>query len=445
MIEETFRSRALYERACAVTPGGVNSPVRAMRSVGREHPLFVTRGAGSQLWDADGNRYTDWVMSWGALPLGHADPDVTAAVEAALRDGASFGAPTPREVELAELVCEAVPSMERVRFVSSGTEATMSALRVARAATGRDGVLMFAGCYHGHSDSFLASAGSGLATLSLPSSPGVPTAVTANTLVAEYNDLESAERLVRESGVEIGAIIVEPVAANMGVVPATERFLQGLRALCDRIGAVLIFDEVITGFRLCWGGAQSLLSVTPDLTCLGKVIGGGFPVGAFGGRAELMELVAPAGGVYQAGTLSGNPLAMASGIATLRALRDRSCYPLLDRRGERLASMLRDVIADAAADSRLAVSRVGSLVTLFHLAEGATRAPRNFTQARACDTDAFAITHGHALDAGHVLPASQFEAWFVSTAHTEADLEGLTECVAQRAAAWNDDRVLAGV
>ena len=321
----TDASRALFDRAQLVTPGGVNSPVRAMRSVGRDHPLFIVRGEGSLVWDADGNEYVDWIQSWGALPLGHVDPRVRAAITEAASLGTSFGAPTPAEVELAELIVDAVPCAEQVRFCSSGTEATMSALRLARAATGRDAFITFSGNYHGHADPFLATGGSGLATLSIPASPGVPAATAELTLLATYGDLASARRLAAASaaaGNPIAAIMLEPVAANMGVVEPPVEFLQGLRALCDEIGALLIFDEVISGFRLGWGGAQARTGVIPDLATYGKIIGGGLPVGAFAGPRAIMELLAPLGQVYQAGTLSGNPLAMAAGLAQLRALRD---------------------------------------------------------------------------------------------------------------------------
>jgi glutamate-1-semialdehyde 2,1-aminomutase len=426
----TSLSGELFERATRVTPGGVNSPVRAMRSVGRAHPLFMRSGAGSMLTDVDGDEYIDWVQSWGALPLGHADADVVRAITAAAADGSSFGAPTRAEIELAELVCDAVPCAEQVRFTSSGTEATMSALRVARAATGREAVICFSGNYHGHADPFLATGGSGLATLSIPASPGVPAATAALTLQATYGDLQSVEDLAAASaadGNEIAAIFVEPVAANMGVVEPPAGFLEGLRAICDRIGALLVFDEVITGFRVAWGGAQERYGVTPDLATFGKIIGGGLPVGAFVGRRDLMELVAPAGDVYQAGTLSGNPLAMAAGLAQLRALRDRNAYDLLDDRGARVQTAL--VNAASSACAPFAVTRVGSLVTLFHLHEPGMP-PSNFADAQArLDTEAFGRTHASCLEAGHYLPASQFEALFVSTTHTDAMIDSLGSAI----------------
>lgn len=426
----TTTSAELFERATRVTPGGVNSPVRAMRSVGRSNPLFMRSGAGSTIVDVDGNEYVDWVQSWGALPLGHADTDIVRAISTAAECGSSFGAPTRAEVELAELIVEAVPCAEQVRFTSSGTEATMSALRVARAATGREAIICFSGNYHGHADPFLATGGSGLATLSIPASPGVPAATAALTLQATYGDLQSVEDIAAASaaeGNEIAAIFIEPVAANMGVVEPPAGFLEGLRAICDRIGALLVFDEVITGFRVAWGGAQERYGVTPDLATFGKIIGGGLPVGAFTGKREFMELVAPAGQVYQAGTLSGNPLAMAAGLAQLRALRDREAYHVLEDRGARLQTAL--VNAAAAAQAPFAVTRVGSLVTLFHLNEAGT-APVNFADAQArLDTDAFARTHAAALDGGHYLPASQFEALFASTTHTDEMLDALGNTV----------------
>jgi glutamate-1-semialdehyde 2,1-aminomutase len=437
----TDRSAALFERATAVTPGGVNSPVRAMRSVGRDFPIFIARGEGSRVWDVDGNELVDWVQSWGALPLGHGDREVVAAIREAAGTGTSFGAPTAAEVELAELVVNAVPCAEQVRFCSSGTEATMSALRLARAATGRDAVITFAGNYHGHADPFLATGGSGLATLSIPASPGVPTATAELTLQATYGDLAGVRELAAASadaGRPIAAIFIEPVAANMGVVEPPLEFLQGLRALCDELGALLVFDEVITGFRVAWGGAQERVGVIPDLATFGKIIGGGLPVGAFAGRRELMELLAPVGQVYQAGTLSGNPLAMAAGLAQLRALRDRDAYTAIDERGERLAAALEQAASDAGAHA--VVSRVGSLVTLFNLAPEDSTAPRNFVDAQRLDTARFGRMHDGCLTRGHHLPASQFEALFASTTHTDAMIDSLGEAVGAALAAEADAR-----
>jgi glutamate-1-semialdehyde 2,1-aminomutase len=337
-------SRRLFEKACRRLPGGVSSPVRAFRSVGSPdpsnprsgHPLFIARGKGSHLWDADGNRYLDYVLSWGPLILGHAHPDVVKAVTAAARKGTSYGAPTETELELATLIQRAMPSMEMIRFVNSGTEATMSALRLARAYTKRDLILKFDGCYHGHADGLLVKAGSGATTLGVPDSPGVPDATARLTLQAPYNDLARVDALFARHGGDIAAVIVEPIAANMGVVPPTDGFLDGLRAVTRRHGALLIFDEVLTGFRVALGGAQALYRLRPDLTCLGKIIGGGLPVGAYGGRKEIMHWIAPAGPVYQAGTLSGNPLAMNAGLATLRRLHTSGFYRDLDRRAARL-------------------------------------------------------------------------------------------------------------
>lgn len=417
----TYTSQNYFTRACKVIPGGVNSPVRAMRSVGRNYPLFISSGHGSKITDVDGNEYVDWVQSWGALPLGHGDVEVVKAITQAAAQGTSFGAPTFAEIELAELICDAVSCAEQVRFTSSGTEATMSALRVARAATGRDAVICFSGNYHGHADPFLATGGSGLATLSIPASPGVPAETAKLTLQATYGDLMSVEQLAAYSeanGYPVAAIFVEPIAANMGVVEPPAGFLAGLRALCDRIGALLIFDEVITGFRVAWGGAQELYGVTPDLATFGKIIGGGLPVGAFVGRRDLMELVAPVGSVYQAGTLSGNPLAMAAGLAQLTALRSRNVYAELEKRGAKLESLLQDTLAQN--DSRAAaISRVGSLLTLFNLHEKG-RVIRNFADAQErLNVDAFNLMHDAALTSGHYLPASQFEALFISTTHTD--------------------------
>jgi glutamate-1-semialdehyde 2,1-aminomutase len=424
----TDTSRELFARAQQRLPGGVSSPVRAMRSVGRDHPLFISRGEGARAWDADGNRYVDWVLSWGALPLGHADAAVIRAITAAAADGTTFGAPTRLEVELAELVCEAVPSVEMVRFVSSGTEALMSAVRLARAATDRTLVLTFGGCYHGHSDAFLATGGSGLATLSIPSSPGVPAGVVADTLVARFNDLDSVTELLAGRENELAAVVLEPMPGNMGVITPDPAFIHGLRELCNRTGALLVFDEVISGFRVAWGGAQQLLGVSPDLSCFGKIIGGGLPAAAFGGRGDLMRMVAPIGQVYQAGTLSGNPLAMAAGLAQLRALRDRDAYTRLEQIGGTVQLELERAVRESGA--RAAVNRVGSLVTLFHLGPELDDVPTSFDEAKLLDTAAFARTHAAALAAGHLLPPSQFEALFASTAHTDADAAALADAVA---------------
>ncbi len=409
-----MESRTLWERARSAIPGGVNSPVRAMRAVGMEEPFFVRRGAGAYVEDAGGRSYVDWVMSWGALLLGHADEEVVAAVQQAAAAGTSFGTPTEREVELAEEIVDAVPSVEKVRLVSSGTEAAMSAVRLARGATRRDGVLKFAGCYHGHVDALLATAGSGLATLGLPASPGVPRSTASDTVVVGYNDLEAATAAVERHGGELACVLVEPVAANMGVVPPAPGFLEGLRALCDATGALLVFDEVITGFRLARGGAQELFSVRPDLTVLGKILGGGLPLAAFGGRADLMDALAPEGPVYQAGTLSGNPLATAAALVVLRRLRDPGVYRRLEETAATLALALREAFGDEAA-----VQQVGAMLTVF-LRPGPVR---TFTEASASDTDAYGALFRHLLERGVYIAPSQFEATFVATVHGPREIE----------------------
>ena len=408
---------ALYRRALELIPGGVNSPVRAMRSVGLDEPLFVRGGEGAYAETEDGRRLLDWVMSWGPLLFGHADPETVEAVrEAALR-GTSFGAATEAEVELAEEIADAVPSVEKVRLVSSGTEAAMSALRLARAFTKRDRILKTAGGYHGHADALLASAGSGLATLGIPASLGVPTGAAADTIVVPYNDLDAAAESVMRHGEGLAAIIVEPVAANMGVVPPEPGYLETLRRLCDVSGALLVFDEVITGFRVARGGAQERYGVTPDLTVLGKVVGGGLPLAAFGGQSEIMDLLAPAGPVYQAGTLSGNPLATAAGLSVLRRLRDENVYDDLERRAELLEEGL-------APFGR--VQRVGALLTLFM-----TGGPvRNFEDAQGCDAARYGALFRHLLGQGVYFPPSQFEALFPSTAHGEEEIERTVAAVA---------------
>jgi glutamate-1-semialdehyde 2,1-aminomutase len=410
----------LARRAQELIPGGVNSPVRAMRSVGLDEPLFVRRGAGAEIEDVDGNRYVDWVMSWGPLILGHADPETIEAVTEAARRGTTFGASTEAEVELAAEIVDAVPSVEKVRLVSSGTEAAMSALRLARAVTRRDRILKFAGCYHGHSDALLAAAGSGLATLGIPSSPGVPTPVTRDTIVAPFNDLEQAADAVARYGEGLAAIIVEPVAGNMGVVPPEPGFLELLRRLCDASGALLVFDEVITGFRVGRGGAQERYGVLPDLTVLGKIVGGGLPLAAFGGRADLMDELAPAGSVYQAGTLSGNPLATAAGLSVLRRLRDPRIYEELERRSARLA----DGLAPHGT-----VQRVGAMLTLFCI----DRPVRSFDDAQHCDTERYGALFRHLLGRGVYVAPSQFECLFPSLAHGDAEIDRTIDAVAELA------------
>jgi glutamate-1-semialdehyde 2,1-aminomutase len=411
----------LFQRAAHVIPGGVNSPVRAWGAVGAGEPFFAARGEGAYLWDADGNRYLDWVMSWGPLLFGHADPEVVEAVQEAAADGTTFGAPTEREVALAEELVDAVPSVEKVRLVSSGTEAAMSALRLARSVTGRELVLKFAGCYHGHADGLLASAGSGLATLGIPSSPGVPAGAAAGTIVCAYNDAEGVRAVVEAHGERLAAVIVEPVAGNMGVVPPEPGFLEALRSLCDACGALLVFDEVITGFRVARGGAQERYGVVPDLTVLGKIAGGGLPLAAFGGRADAMDELAPSGPVYQAGTLSGNPLATAAALVVLRRLRDPAVYDRLEKAGARLEAGLRE----AAGDEPVRVQRVGAMATLFFREDPV----RTFEDAAASDTERYGQWFRHALARGVYVAPSQFEALFLSTAHGEAEIDATVEAV----------------
>jgi len=414
------RSEALLARGRAVMPGGVSSPVRAYQAVGGTPP-FLTRGAGPRVTDADGNEYLDLVASWGPLILGHAHPAVVEAVASAAARGTSFGAPTQGEVELAELICGALPAVELVRFVSSGTEATMSALRLARAATGRDVILKFAGCYHGHVDALLVAAGSGVLTLGLPDSPGVTGGTRATTAVAPYNDVPALARAFGEIGADLAAVIVEPIAGNMGVVPPAAGFLEEIRRLCDQHGALLVFDEVITGFRVGWSGAQGMFGIRPDLTTLGKVIGGGLPIGAYGGRRDLMSMVAPEGPVYQAGTLAGNPVSVAAGLATLRVLNQPGTYEALDTRGAQLAEGLAAAGKDAGV--ALELQRVGSMLTAFFAGAGIT----NLDDARRADTAAYARYFHAMLDSGIMLPPSQLEASFVSLAHSPGDIAQIVE------------------
>jgi len=408
-------SKSLFEAACRLIPGGVNSPVRAFRGVGGE-PFFVARGEGARIWDVDDRSYLDFLGSWGPLILGHAAPAVVAAITEAAARGTSYGAPTGLEVEMAEAIAAAYPSIELVRLVSSGTEAAMSAIRLARGATGRPLLVKFDGCYHGHADSLLVKAGSGGATFSIPDSAGVPGPLAQLTLTAPFNDLDAVRALFRERGREIAAVIVEPVAGNMGVVPPGSGFLEGLRELTLAHDAVLIFDEVITGFRVAYGGAQELYGVRADLTCLGKVIGGGLPVGAYGGSRRLMSHVAPLGTVYQAGTLSGNPLAVAAGLATLARLRDPDAYRRLDALGAGLEEGLRRAAAEARVP--LTVNRVGSMLTAF-FCEGPVT---DYASAKHADTKRYARYFHGMLERGVFLAPSQFEAAFVSLAHTDADI-----------------------
>ncbi|MBR1660315.1 MAG: glutamate-1-semialdehyde 2,1-aminomutase [Oscillospiraceae bacterium] len=416
-------SEKLFERAKRRIPGGVNSPVRAFGSVGMT-PRFIARAKGDRVWDADGNEYIDFVGSWGPMILGHAHPAVLEAVERAARDGLSFGAATEREVEMAELLCAAVPNLDMVRMVNSGTEAVMSAIRAARGFTGRDKIVKFSGCYHGHSDALLVKAGSGLMTQGIPGSAGVPEGCTRDTLSAEYNNLESVSALFDANPGAIAAVIVEPVGANMGVVPPAEGFLEGLRRLCDEHGALLIFDEVITGFRLALGGAQEYYGVRADLCTFGKVIGGGMPVGAYGGRRDVMGVVAPLGSVYQAGTLSGNPVAMAAGLAQLKVLRDTpDFYSELNRKSNKFFTELKTILEEAGVGCRL--NHAGSLGCVFFTEKPVT----DYAAAQTSDTARFSAYFRFMLERGVYLAPSQFEAMFLSAAHTPKDLERTLDAV----------------
>jgi glutamate-1-semialdehyde 2,1-aminomutase len=417
MSRKTDESQRLQKRAEQFIPGGVNSPVRAFRSVGGD-PLYIVRGQGSHIWDADGNEYVDYIGSWGPLILGHAAPTVIEAVISAARTGTSFGASTPAEADLAELIISAFPHMQKVRFVSSGTEATMSAIRLARAYTKRKYIVKFEGCYHGHADALLVKAGSGVATLGIPGSAGVPEEFTQFTLALPYNDTEALEQAFKKFKRQIACVIVEPVVGNMGCVPPARGYLEALRAITSRDQALLIFDEVMTGFRLAWGGAQELYTIHPDLTTMGKIIGGGLPVGAYGGASEIMDMIAPLGPVYQAGTLSGNPLAMAAGYATLRYLREhKDIYAKLDKLAEELVTGVNAAAKDAGVE--MCSNRVGSMFTWFFAPGPVT----DWTSAEKSDTKAFGRFFRAMLENGIYLPPSQFEAAFLCAAHTEHDVE----------------------
>lgn len=410
------RSKKLFSKAQKIIPGGVNSPVRAFRAVGG-NPLFIRCGAGSHIEDVDGARYIDYVCSWGPLILGHAHSAVVKAVQKTAASGTSFGAPTEIELEMASLITSALPSIEMVRMVNSGTEACMSAIRLARAFTGRDKIVKFSGCYHGHADGLLVTAGSGAATLNIPASAGVPAAYLAETLVLPYNDIPACEALFAQQGDEIAALLVEPIAGNMGVIYPHTGFLTGLRKITRKHGSLLIFDEVITGFRVAWGGAQTLFSISPDLTCLGKIIGGGLPVGAYGGRREIMEQVAPLGEMYQAGTLSGNPVAMAAGLATLKELKKKNTYARLDSMGKILCAGIRDQAEASGITVR--VEECGSLFTIFF----SDTPPDCYENARSCNVRQFREFFAGMLKEGMYLPPSQFETAFISLAHTSRDID----------------------
>jgi len=418
------KSQSLYERAINIIPGGVNSPVRACKSVGAD-PLFIERGEGCMIYDADGNRYIDYIGSWGPLILGHRHPAVMEAIISVLERGTSFGAPTDLEIELAQMVIDAVDSVDVVRMVNSGTEATMSAIRLARGATGRDLVIKFDGCYHGHADTLLVAAGSGVATLGIPGSPGVPEAVAQHTISLPFNDKDAIEKVMNDKGDKIACVIVEPVAGNMGMVPPANGFLETLRELTQKHGAVLIFDEVMTGFRVAYGGAQSIYGIVPDLTCFGKVIGGGLPVGAYGGKKDIMSQIAPEGTVYQAGTLSGNPIAMTAGIATLEQLKKDGVYESLEEKSSRLVAGLANAAQKAGVAAR--VEHVGSMLGMFFT----DREVACFEDAKTCDLDLFSTFYLGMRQQGVYIAPSQFEALFLSTAHADEHIDATANAAEQ--------------
>lgn len=421
-MKQRKRSAELFEAACRLIPGGVNSPVRAFRAVGM-NPIYIDRGEGSHIWDVDGNEYIDMIGSWGPLILGHSHEAVCSAIETELRRGTSYGACNAREVEMAELIVGRFPSIEQVRMVSSGTEATMSAIRLARGYTGRTKIIKFDGCYHGHADSFLIQAGSGLATFGEAGSAGITPETVEGTLVATFGDLEGVHHILQQVGQDVAAIILEPIMGNMGLILPPEGFLEGLRRLCDEYGVLLIFDEVISGLRAARGGAQELYGIRPDLTCLGKIIGGGLPVGAFGGKADIMSYLSPLGSVYQAGTLSGNPLALSAGIALLRQLDIPHFYEALEAKGRRLEELIRPLLEKYA--TALSYTRCGSLSTLF-FRTGGVQTP---AEARLCDTERYATYFRAMLERGVYLPPSQYECMFLSAAHSEHDLERVAEAM----------------
>ncbi len=425
---KSAKSKELFKKAQTCMPGGVNSPVRAFKNVGA-NPLFIKKAKGSKIYDVDGNEFIDYVLSWGPMILGHAHPAVVRALKAACESGTSFGAPTELEITLAKMVTQAVPSMKMVRMVNSGTEATLSAIRLARGATGRDKIIKFEGAYHGHADSLLVKAGSGAATFGVPDSPGVPKALAKNTITCTYNDIKSVRSVMDKEGKDIACIIVEPVAGNMGCVPPVDGFLQGLRKLCDTHGALLIFDEVMTGFRVAYGGAQSIYKVRPDLTCLGKVIGGGLPVGAYGGPRELMEKISPVGPIYQAGTLSGNPLAMTAGIETLKLLKKPGVYKELELKSKMLCDGIEAEFKKA--DVKASFNRVGSMFTTFFTDKKVTDWP----SASSSDKAMFARYFNLMLENGVNLAPSQFEAGFMSLSHTKADITKTIRAAAKSLAA----------